>query len=256
MTYKEFKNKYLGKGVDYDKAFGEQCWDLAQQYVTECLGLPASILSGVGLVNNLLKEPKLSVMKQYFDVIPLDQKIEGDIEVWDYGHIAIMDHWDSAKGLNVYLTQNRGTAENPIGGVYLGAIADNPKCMAFRKKKPAISIDYKSKCEELQKQVDLLEKELDSKAKELKECNTTILNKNAEIGLKQQNIEELEIKINDDKTKMSIYVEAINDLQKERETLNAKIGEFKTKISDLETTKTDYKEIIRIAGYSIAYKKN
>ena len=134
MTYNEFKKKYLGKKIDYDKSYGAQCYDLAQQYITECLGLPDSILAGCGIVNNLLKEPKLSIMKKYFDIIPLDKKKQGDIEVFDWGHIAIMDYWNGSQKINYYLTQNSGTAENPIGGVYVGAIADNPKCMAFRKK--------------------------------------------------------------------------------------------------------------------------
>ena len=100
MTYIEFKEKYIGKKIDYDGAYSAQCWDLAQQYVTECLGLPEYILGGCGIVSNLLVEPKLSIMKEYFDVIPLDKKKTGDIEVFDYGHIAIMDHWDDANKVN------------------------------------------------------------------------------------------------------------------------------------------------------------
>lgn len=258
MTYNEFKNKYLGKVVDYDKAYNGQCWDLAQQYITECLGLPASIISGVGLVNNLLKEPKLSLMKKYFDVVPLNQKIQGDIEVWDYGHIAIMDHWDASKGLNVYLTQNSGTAEKPIGGVYLGAIADNPNCMAFRvkKKEPTELEKANFKVNELQKQVELLNKQLADKSKELETSNNTISEKMAEIALKQQNIMELENKINSDKTKIEIYISSIDELHKEREILNAKIGELNTKISELENiSESDYKEIIKLGNIVIAYKR-
>ena len=135
MTYNEFKNKYLHKVVDYDKQYGGQCWDLAQQYVTECLGLPEYILGGCGIVSNLLVEPKLSIMKEYFDVIPLDKKETGDIEVFDYGHIAIMDHWDDANKVNYYLSQNTGTAEAPKGGTEVIPLYDTPKCMAFRLKK-------------------------------------------------------------------------------------------------------------------------
>lgn len=134
MTYNEFKNKYLHKVVDYDKQYSAQCWDLAQQYVTECLGLPEYILGGCGIVSNLLVEPKLSIMKEYFDVIPLDKKKTGDIEVFDYGHIAIMDHWDDANKVNYYLSQNTGSAEAPKGCTEVIPLYDNPQCMAFRKK--------------------------------------------------------------------------------------------------------------------------
>ena len=159
MTYLEFKNKYLGKIVDYDGSFGPQCWDLAEQYITECLGLPESIIGGCGLVNNLLKEPYLSKMKEYFDVIPLDKKKQGDIEVFDWGHIAIMDHWNGSQFVNYYLTQNSGTAENPIGGVYVGAIEDNTRFMAFRKKENVDESNLKKTIETLTKEnVELKEK--------------------------------------------------------------------------------------------------
>lgn len=150
MNYENFKNKYLGKKVDYDGAYGAQCWDLAEQYVVECLNLPEYILAGCGVVNNLLIEPKLSVMKEYFDVIPLDKKQPGDIEVFDFGHIAIMDHWDEEKKVNYYLSQNTGTAENPKGGVEILPIYDNQNCMTFRKKGNNI---------DLQLEIDLLKKE-------------------------------------------------------------------------------------------------
>lgn len=164
MTYNEFKNKYIGKKVDIDGSYGSQCWDLAAQYITECLKLPVSIIAGVGLVNNLLKEPKLSIMKEYFDVIPLDKKQAGDIEVFDYGHIAIMDHWDNDKGVNYYLSQNNyGTAANPNGGVEVVALYDNPQCMAFRKKVTA---------KDLQLEIDTLKaenKNLKDKLNKIKE---------------------------------------------------------------------------------------
>ena len=34
MTYNEFKNKYNGKYVDFDKYYGPPCWDLGQYYFT------------------------------------------------------------------------------------------------------------------------------------------------------------------------------------------------------------------------------
>lgn len=99
MTYKEFVKKYNGKYTDYDGAYGCQCWDLAQRYFTEVLKLPASVLSGCGLVSNMLKEPKLSVLLKYFNEVKTPQ--QGDVAIWEYGHIAIYDH---AK--NYYFSQN------------------------------------------------------------------------------------------------------------------------------------------------------
>lgn len=90
MTYKEFKKKYNGKYTDYDGAFGYQCWDLAERYFTEVLKLPASVLSGCGLVSNMLKGEKYQLMLKYFDVVKTPK--QGDVAIWEYGHIAIYDH--------------------------------------------------------------------------------------------------------------------------------------------------------------------
>lgn len=104
MTYQEFKNKYNGKFVDYDGYYGNQCWDLGQQYFTECLGLPPSILSGCGLVSNMLYEPKKSLMLQYFDEVSVYEMNPGDVCVWEYGHIAIFDNYDG--NFNNFFSQN------------------------------------------------------------------------------------------------------------------------------------------------------
>lgn len=90
MTYKEFVKKYNNKYTDYDGYYGCQCWDLAQRYFTEVLKLPASVLSGCGLVSNMLKEPKRSVLLKYFTEVKTAQ--QGDVAIWEHGHIAIVDH--------------------------------------------------------------------------------------------------------------------------------------------------------------------
>ncbi len=94
MTYQEFKNKYEGKKVDVDNANGAQCWDLGQAYFKEVLGLPETVLGGVGLVNGMLKGERYRLMMKYFDEVPTNAMEPGDVVIWEYGHIAIYDHWD------------------------------------------------------------------------------------------------------------------------------------------------------------------
>ena len=36
-AYNDFKQKRLGKRIDYDKSYGYQCVDLIKQYLDECL---------------------------------------------------------------------------------------------------------------------------------------------------------------------------------------------------------------------------
>ena len=104
MTYQEFKNKYNGKYIDFDGYYGPQCWDLAQYYFTEVLNLPSSILSGCGQVKNMLVRPKIDVLRAYFNEVPINQMVTGDVCIWSSNHIAIFDHWD---GRNCwYFSQN------------------------------------------------------------------------------------------------------------------------------------------------------
>lgn len=108
-----------------------QCWDLVQLYVTQYLGVPEWVLAGCGYVNNLLYPPKINDVLEYFDEVPMTQMLKGDMVIWEAGHIAIFDLWDGENC--IYLTQNRGTGEQPIGGVYLSSF-NLGEAHAFRLK--------------------------------------------------------------------------------------------------------------------------
>lgn len=113
MTYQEFKDKYNGQYIDWDGAYGPQCWDLAQVWVTEGLGLPSWILSGCGVASNLLNEPKINDLLTYFYEVPTTEMKPGDICIWKYyaddaGHIALYDSWNGYECF--YFTQNPGPA--------------------------------------------------------------------------------------------------------------------------------------------------
>lgn len=109
MTYIEFRNKYDGKFLDYDGSYGNQCWDLAQYYFTECLDVPSWVLSGCGLVSNMLYSPKREQLDQYFEEVSPYSMEQGDVVIWEYGHIAIFDHWD---GDCWFFSQNYPTGSN------------------------------------------------------------------------------------------------------------------------------------------------
>lgn len=135
MTYQEFKNKYNGKYTDFDGYYGPQCWDLAQRYFTEVLNLPSSILSGCGDVKNMLVKPKIDVLLKYFDEVPTNAMLQGDVAIWGgkSNHIAIYDHWDNSNCW--YFSQN----PNPCKVM----IINMSGLRAFRLK-GAKNIGYKS----------------------------------------------------------------------------------------------------------------
>lgn len=98
MKFDEFVKKFLGKKMDYDKACGVQCVDLAKQYLYSVFGIKAgswgnakyywlNFNSHSALTSNFTK------IKNTPDFVPK----KGDIVVWsgdissknDCGHIAI-----------------------------------------------------------------------------------------------------------------------------------------------------------------------
>jgi len=98
MTYQDFKKKWLGKSIDWDKKYGNQCVDVYRQYCHE-LGFPQSPLvkGAVNIWDTYLTE--------CFDKIPNTPKgipNQGDVIIWGttvgkYGHCAIFDHGDVNK---------------------------------------------------------------------------------------------------------------------------------------------------------------
>lgn len=113
MTYQEFKNKYNGRYIDYDGAYGCQCWDLGQYYFTEVLNVPDSVLSGCGWVGNMvLWDWKYAQMMEYFDEVSTIGMQEGDVCIWADAnneqncHIAIFDHYNPDDNNCYYFSQN------------------------------------------------------------------------------------------------------------------------------------------------------
>ena len=98
MNYQEFKNKYNGKGIDFDGFYGFQCMDLYQQYNKEVIDGPHIPSNASGVWSNYPKE-LYDRIENTPEVIPQ----EGDIVIWNnnvgggYGHIAVFDSGDIDK---------------------------------------------------------------------------------------------------------------------------------------------------------------
>lgn len=134
MTYSDYgkleeqcKSETLNRCLDVDKQYGGQCWDLNQYYNIKYLNVPAYVLGGCGTVDKMLVEPKLSDLLRYFDEVPSNQMIKGDIAIWNYGHIAIYDSWDGE--FCWFLTQN-----NPVEQLTTLSILNTDGMRSFRLK--------------------------------------------------------------------------------------------------------------------------
>lgn len=146
MTYIEFRDKYNEKYIDVDNEYGAQCWDLGQRYFTECLGLPASVLGGCGLVSNMLYGEKRKLLDKYFDEVPNTKMEQGDVVIWEYGHIAIEDSWDGSQ--NWFFSQN----PNPCRVIPI----NKPGMHAFRLKGETPKLPTPVEKDESKDQVEIL----------------------------------------------------------------------------------------------------
>lgn len=91
MTAQDFFNKYNNKGIDFDKFYGFQCMDLAEQYNKEVVGAPRLGGNAADVWNNY--------PKGHYDRIantPNGVPQKGDIVIWSkalngFGHIAVFN---------------------------------------------------------------------------------------------------------------------------------------------------------------------
>lgn len=111
MDLIEFVNKYHGKKVDFDGAFGFQCTDLFRQYCKDVLR--AGHTGAVDGAKDLFeKYSELPAECKYFDRIKGVSPEIGDVCVWGatssnkYGHVAICLAYDVESGLIVVFEQD------------------------------------------------------------------------------------------------------------------------------------------------------
>jgi N-acetylmuramoyl-L-alanine amidase len=95
MTLEEFIGKYTGKPVDYDKAYGAQCFDLARQYFDDVWGIPQPAATGERGAKALWGDITLNRWAERIPNTPAGVPGPGDVVIWDgtpgnpYGHVAI-----------------------------------------------------------------------------------------------------------------------------------------------------------------------
>lgn len=116
--YKEFVERWLGKRINYDKAYWYQCVDLIKQYADECLDMWK-----IGAIWNAKQVPNWNFWKKFTQLkTSLKNVMQWDIIVrtqWEYWHIAIVDHiiWD-----DVFVLEQNWSGKNSGNGLWQNAI--------------------------------------------------------------------------------------------------------------------------------------
>lgn len=105
MKLSEFCNKYQGKKVDFDGAYGAQCVDLFRQYLKDVWGLPHTG-AVEGAKDLYLNYDKLPLEKKYLykprSVFCGDIVVFGATPNNKYGHVAIFIAYDNDDNMLVF----------------------------------------------------------------------------------------------------------------------------------------------------------
>lgn len=125
--YTDFRNKRLGKKIDYDWAFWAQCVDLAKLYCEEVLGMGKiwALGNAKDIPNNPIFRKDWEALKGTTDLM------QGDIIIrtrGKYGHIAIVDH---ITGGEVYVLEQNWSGKNSWSWIWPNAIRVQPYSLAW-----------------------------------------------------------------------------------------------------------------------------
>lgn len=118
--YTDFRNKLLGKRVDYDNFAGYQCVDLIKVYLDSCLGMGT-----IGRIGNAsdIRENRYSYFNNTWEKIPgTNNLMQWDIIIstkGKYGHIAIVDHVADGK---VRVLEQNGAGQDSGSGLWANAV--------------------------------------------------------------------------------------------------------------------------------------
>lgn len=117
--YYNFKNKWLGKRVDYDKFAGYQCVDLAKQYMDEVLTIKPG---QTGNANQMRANTYKCFDANRTQIKGTTDLMQGDIVfsiVWTYWHVAIVDRMI---GANISVLEQNGSGQNSGNWLWANAI--------------------------------------------------------------------------------------------------------------------------------------
>jgi hypothetical protein len=178
MILDEFVAKYTGVPVDFDGAYGNQCFDLYRKYVQDVLGFPQSPSTGTAGAKTIWD----NYLKDYFEAIsntPTGYPQKGDIVIWGsvygkFGHVAICIE----ATVNTFKCFSQNDPEGALPAIkwyknYTGVLG------WLRAKQQTDPAKLQSELEEQRKQVSNLQNQVNGLlvnisdwSKKYDECNT------------------------------------------------------------------------------------
>lgn len=222
----EFIEKWNGKYIDFDGAYGNQCMDLMHQYCVEVLGLTDGRILAADYAKNVYLNFDNIFGHEYFEKIantPSGVPQEGDIILWDigsYGHVAIFIDGDANKFNSFDQNYPTGSFCHVQNHSYSGCLG----WLRFKKDK-VVSVES-SVFEELVRKSTICDKVAEELGQPTNE--TVILQDIKNLKTYEQSVIEKDKQIDD-------YKKQVNELEK-------KVAEMSTSLNDLEKKNNDLVE--------------
>lgn len=155
--FNEFKNKYLGKTVDVDGAFGGQCVDLFNAWNRDYNGCYINC-APTGYARSLAENKENNGILNYYKETSINNMIEGTVVVYGICEFAPVGHVgffieDNGNGTFKCLQQNYNNQQvvtinnNPYDGI-IGAFIPNQILEERKPKEPENYLKYRGQCED------------------------------------------------------------------------------------------------------------
>ena len=269
MSFDEFITKYLGKKIDYDKAYEGQCMDLYHQYVLEVLGLEHPGASSAYMLwnktwrdyekipNSLLGVPKKG------DIVIWNSNVgggNGHVSIFIEGGVMMFTSLDQNWPTLSVVTKTKHIYRNVVGWLrpkkpitnpdwlinnsdawigiltYLEVTKDNPTLDDAKN----VVAGIKARATDMEKQSGQWEANYNSE----KEVTSNL----GEQVLKfEKDIKDLNTKLNESKKNLRESLGQVSGMIDEKKKMAITISEFKAK--------RDYKVLLRLKDWILARYK-
>jgi len=227
MTFKQFRDKYDGKFIDFDNYFGNQCVDLYRQYVKEVLGFKQSpLVKGAKDIWTTYLKDKFQRISNTPDGLPK----EGDIIIWrtePYGHVGIFVEGTTGSFRSFDQNYPKGTPCHIQGHRYTNVLGWLHPISKDEVPDETLLLQERA-LKALQKAVD---KKLYGNIESAARAVVDLVKDAAEYKSHIKSMEEQELRSTH---KMLNLSNSIKELEKEATLLKADIGKKDLKITELE----------------------
>ena len=231
MKLKEFLEKYNGKFIDFDGAWGNQCFDLFHQYVVEVLGITDGRVLAAPAAKDIFNNFDNLYGHENFERIPntpTGVPLEGDIVIFGsgtYGHVCIFIDGNVNKFNSFDQNYPTGSPCHVQSHTYSG-------CLGWLRYKGSLPQ------EDLQKILDQVRKERDENNNKYEAEKAKRIGLEKQVGDYKQSIEEIakQLDCSPDTAEIKGRIEELLGVEDRANQAEKKVADLSERVENLKNT--------------------